>query len=30
VERRTYTLSDEKKIELFLSYINRMVDLLFR
>jgi len=30
VERRTYTLSDEKKIELFLSYINRMLDLLFR
>lgn len=30
VERRTYTLSDEKKIELFLGYINRMVDLLFR
>jgi hypothetical protein len=29
-ERRSYTLSDEKKIELFLTYINRMVDLLFQ
>ena len=29
-ERRSYQLSQEKKIELFLSYINRMVDLLFQ
>jgi ribosomal protein L12E/L44/L45/RPP1/RPP2 len=29
-ERRSYQLSEEKKIELFLSYINRMVDLLFQ
>ena len=29
-ERRIYQLSQEKKIELFLSYINRMVDLLFQ
>lgn len=30
IERRTYALEDGKKIELFLSYINRMVDLLFQ
>lgn len=29
-ERRSYRLTQEKKIELFLSYINRMVDLLFQ
>jgi hypothetical protein len=29
-ERRSYQLSQEKKIELFLSYVNRMVDLLFQ
>ena len=29
-ERRSYQLSQEKKIELFLSYINRMVDLMFQ
>ena len=29
-ERRSYQLTQEKKIELFLSYINRMVDLLFQ
>ena len=29
-ERRSYQLSQVKKIELFLSYINRMVDLLFQ
>jgi hypothetical protein len=29
-ERRSYQLSQEKKIELFLNYINRMVDLLFQ
>jgi len=29
-ERRSYQLTREKKIELFLSYINRMVDLLFQ
>ena len=29
-ERRSYQLSQEKKVELFLSYINRMVDLLFQ
>jgi hypothetical protein len=29
-ERRSYQLSQDKKIELFLSYINRMVDLLFQ
>ena len=29
-ESRSYQLSQEKKIELFLSYINRMVDLLFQ
>ncbi len=29
-ERRSYQLSREKKIELFLSYVNRMVDLLFQ
>ena len=29
-ERRSYQLSQEKKLELFLSYINRMVDLLFQ
>jgi hypothetical protein len=29
-ERRSYQLSQEKKLELFLSYVNRMVDLLFQ
>jgi hypothetical protein len=29
-ERRSYQLSQEKKLELFLIYINRMVDLLFQ
>jgi flagellar basal body L-ring protein FlgH len=29
-ERRSYQLNQEKKVELFLSYINRMVDLLFQ
>jgi len=29
-ERRSYQLTQEKKIELFLGYINRMVDLLFQ
>ncbi len=29
-ERRSYQLTQEKKVELFLSYINRMVDLLFQ
>jgi hypothetical protein len=29
-ERRSYQLSQEKKIELFLIYINRMIDLLFQ
>lgn len=29
-ERRSYQLTRDKKIELFLSYINRMVDLLFQ
>ncbi len=28
-ERRTYQLSEQKKVELFLIYINRLVDLLF-
>ena len=29
-ERRSYQLSQEKRLELFLIYINRMVDLLFQ
>ncbi len=29
-ERRSYQLTQEKKVELFLSYINRLVDLLFQ
>ena len=29
-ESRSYQLSQEKRLELFLSYINRMVDLLFQ
>jgi hypothetical protein len=29
-ERRSYQLSEERKIELFLIYVNRMVDLLFQ